>query len=141
MSNTLKSISYLYGPKELLTILIILLVLSVFISSFIFFGAGAFIATALYITCKVAGASTHDSRSFAKYEMENYKKVVADLDKTIALDPKNAVAYHNRGSAKRIMEDCKGAIADHDKAIKLKPNHADGYWFRGMAKDGIGDYK
>ena len=74
-------------------------------------------------------------------EMEDYKKVVADLDKTIELEPNHAVAYHSRGSAKRIMGDYKEAIADHDKAIELDPNHADGYWFRGMAKDGIGDYR
>ena len=117
-------------------ILIIFLILSAFINSFIFFWVGALIVTVFYIAYKFAKKSTfHD-------EMEGYyKKVVADLNKEIELNRKNANVYGEQGFAKVEIGDYKGAISDFDKAIKLDPNRAAAYGSRGIAKNKIGDYK
>jgi tetratricopeptide (TPR) repeat protein len=48
-------------------------------------------------------------------------RAIADYDKTIALDPKYAIAYDNRGIAYKAKGDNDRAIADHNEAIRLDP--------------------
>ena len=59
--------------------------------------------------------------------MKDNKRAIADLDKAIELDPKNAVSYSSRGFAKSEIGDYKGVIADFDKVIELNPENADQY--------------
>ena len=93
MSNIFKSISNFYSPKKFFVILIILLVLSAFTNSFIFLGVGSLIAIALFITCKFFDANTYDKAGFAEYKKEDYKGAIADYDRAIEVDPKNADFY------------------------------------------------
>jgi tetratricopeptide (TPR) repeat protein len=59
---------------------------------------------------------------------------VADFDRAIKVDPKNAVAYYNRAHAKRLKKDAAGALADYNRAIEIDPQLAEAYFERGAAK-------
>ena len=56
---------------------------------------------------------------------------IADLDRAIKLDSKNAVAYYERAYAKRQKKDITGAIADYTRAIELDGKDGDFYKGRG----------
>jgi tetratricopeptide (TPR) repeat protein len=58
---------------------------------------------------------------------------VADLNETIRLDPKDAIAHHNRGLAYKNKGDYDRAIADYNEAIRLDPEYALAYNNRGVA--------
>ena len=141
LSNMPKSISDFYSTKKFFAVLIVLLALSALINSFVFFGVGAFIATALYIIRKFVDTNIYISRGFVKCKMEDYEGAIADFDKVIELNPKYVAAYNNRGVAKNAIGDYEEAIADFDKAIELEPNRAFAYGSRGAAKGAMGDYK
>jgi tetratricopeptide (TPR) repeat protein len=64
---------------------------------------------------------------------------MADLDKAIELDPKNADAYATRGSAYGDKGDYDSEIGDETKAIELDPENATAYYDRGSAYESKGD--
>jgi len=57
----------------------------------------------------------------------------ADLNKAIALDPKNAAAYRMRGESYRVTNRIDRALADANVAIRLDPDSARAYDNRGNA--------
>jgi tetratricopeptide (TPR) repeat protein len=58
-----------------------------------------------------------------------------DLDRSIALDPKFALAYNNRGNLKyQKLNDVRGALADLDRSIALDPKVANTYYNRAVLK-------
>ena len=63
----------------------------------------------------------------------NNDKAIADLDKAIELNPKDAFAYTNRGRAWNNKGNHDKAIADYNEAIKLDLKHAAAYSGRGIA--------
>jgi Flp pilus assembly protein TadD len=69
----------------------------------------------------------------------DYQGMVSDMDKAIAIDPKNFILYFNRGVAKNGLKDSKGAISDYDRAIALNPNDAGTYKNRSIIKSELGD--
>jgi tetratricopeptide (TPR) repeat protein len=75
----------------------------------------------------------------AKNELGDNKGAMADYNRGIELDPRDADAYTDRALAKAILQDHRGAIADHDKAIGLDPKNAKGYYHRGLSKIELGD--
>lgn len=75
----------------------------------------------------------------AKNAQRNYDGAIADYTQAIALDPKNAMAYHNRGYAKRDKGDNDGAIADYTQVIALDPKFVTAYNNRGGSKGAKGD--
>jgi tetratricopeptide (TPR) repeat protein len=64
---------------------------------------------------------------------------LADFNKAIELDPKNADAYNSRGNVYLDKKQYKAAIADYTQAIKLAPAYAFAYDNRGDAYDDDGD--
>ena len=48
----------------------------------------------------------------------DYDRAIADYNKALELDPKDATAYNNRGYAYRQKGDYDKAIADYDKALE-----------------------
>ena len=60
-----------------------------------------------------------------KYNKKDYQGAIADYDKAIELNPKEARAYYNRGVVKDELKQYKEAIADYDKAIELNPKYFD----------------
>ena len=61
------------------------------------------------------------------------KEAFADLNRAIALDPKNAAAYRMRGESYRVTNKIDRALADANEAIRLDPDNARGYDNRGNA--------
>ena len=64
-----------------------------------------------------------------------YKEAMAEFNKVIEMDPKNAEAYNYRGYSCILAGDFDRAIADYTKAIDLKPLYADAYYNRGLVYD------
>jgi tetratricopeptide (TPR) repeat protein len=60
---------------------------------------------------------------------------LADLNRSVQVDPKNYRAYFYRGLLKyQKLQDHKGAVVDFDRAIALNPKYAAPYTFRGVIK-------
>jgi tetratricopeptide (TPR) repeat protein len=80
-----------------------------------------------------AGSDLID-RGIEKGKKGDLKGAMADFDKAIKLDPKDAVAYYNRAYAKRLKKDFNGALADYNRTIELDPANADAFYNRGNVK-------
>ena len=74
------------------------------------------------------------------YFKGEYDKAIADYNKAIRLNPKEAVYYNNRGAAYRNKNDFDRAIADHGEAIHLNPTKDAYYGNRGFAYFKKNDY-
>jgi len=85
-------------------------------------------------------ATAYTNRGLAYYDKGEVERAIADFDKAIALNPKDAIAYTNRGLAYSEKGDYDSAIADYDKAIVLDPKLALAYTARGLAYEKKGEY-
>ena len=74
------------------------------------------------------------NRGSGKGDKGDLDGALADFDRAIALDPKDAFAYFNRAYAKRLKNDVAGAIADYTRAIELDSRWANAYYNRGNVK-------
>jgi tetratricopeptide (TPR) repeat protein len=72
----------------------------------------------------------------SKAELDN---AIADFNKGIELNPKDARAYNYRAQAKHSNSDNDGAIADYTRAIEHNPKDNTAYFYRGVAKQDTGD--
>ena len=69
--------------------------------------------------------------------MDNYDGALADLDKAVVLDPKNALP--ERANFKSGKNDYKGAIEDFTTAIQLNPSNCQLYGQRAEVFEANGD--
>jgi Flp pilus assembly protein TadD len=69
----------------------------------------------------------------------NYRGMLADLNRAIALDAQNARSYSLRGFAKSALEDNRGALEDYDRSITLNPKEPKAYNNRANTKLELGD--
>ena len=79
------------------------------------------------------------NRAGAKKAVGDLDGAIADYDRAIQLDPKDAAIYNNRGLAKQAKGDFNAAIADFNRAIELNPKDAVAYSNRGNTKGDKGD--
>jgi tetratricopeptide (TPR) repeat protein len=86
-----------------------------------------------------AFAPYYNKRGLAREAKGDHDGAVADYNRAIDLNPKDAGAYMNRGFAKQANGDVDGAIADFDRAIDLDPKQPRAYMNRGFAKQANGD--
>ncbi len=86
-------------------------------------------------------ASAYYNSGKAKAKQGKMDEAIADYDKAIELDPKDASVYYNRGVANSKQGKYEEAIADYDKAIELDPKDASVYYNRGYAKDELKKYE
>ena len=84
------------------------------------------------------GVFSPDDKVTAK-EKAALQGAIADFNRALQLDPKNAKAYGNRGIAKMEQGDCDAAIADFDHDLTLDPKNAPAYEDRANAKRQKGD--
>jgi tetratricopeptide (TPR) repeat protein len=77
----------------------------------------------------------------ARESKGDYKGIVADMDRAIAIDPRKDRLYYMRGTAKSELGDKKGAIEDFDRDITMNPKRATAYHNRGMAKYQLGQWQ
>jgi tetratricopeptide (TPR) repeat protein len=95
------------------------------------------IALVLFVGVSIRDA--YYNRGAAKIEKGDLDGAIADFNRKIELNPKDARAYYNRGIAKQAKGDLDGAIADFSRAIEFDPKYAIAYNNRGIAKDDKGD--
>jgi len=79
------------------------------------------------------------NRAGAKKAAGNLDGAIADYDRAIQIDPKDAAIYNNRGLAKQAKGDLDAAIVDFNRAIQLNPKDAIAYSNRGNTKRDKGD--
>jgi Flp pilus assembly protein TadD len=66
-----------------------------------------------------AFAPYYNKRGLAREAKGDHDGAVADYNRAIDLNPKDAGAYMNRGFAKQANGDQDGAIADYNRALEL----------------------
>jgi tetratricopeptide (TPR) repeat protein len=90
---------------------------------------------------KESPASVEDffNRAGVKKAAGDLDGAIADYDRAIQLDPKDAAIYNNRGLAKQEKGDLDAAIVDFNRAIQLNPKDAVACSNRGNAKRDKGD--
>lgn len=64
-----------------------------------------------------------------------WEAAIVDYSAAIALDPRNANAFHNRGTSCEKMGRLQEAVGDFSRAIELEPRNASSYNSRGLARD------
>lgn len=69
---------------------------------------------------------------------KDYPRAIADLDRAIALNPKNAVAYTNRGRVHASRGDFTTALIDGDRAVALDPKSVQAHFYRGLVQKHAG---
>jgi tetratricopeptide (TPR) repeat protein len=81
-------------------------------------------------------ATNYISSAIEKYKRQDYQGALADINRAIQIDPKNAQAYDVRGVFKASeLQDTQGALADYNRSIQLDPNYVGAYINRGNLKD------
>jgi lipoprotein NlpI len=80
------------------------------------------------------------SGAAAQTAPEPLAKALADLDKQLQADPKQAEAYHERGCIHFKLGNFKESVRDFDKYIELKPQRKAGHWQRGISCYYAGQY-
>jgi tetratricopeptide (TPR) repeat protein len=78
---------------------------------------------------KIEVASLYWNRGLAYHYLGKFDKAIADFDKAIRLDPKDAEAYAYRGVVRLGRKQFDRAVADLSEAIRLKPKDP-GYWYK-----------
>ncbi|WP_396134975.1 MULTISPECIES: tetratricopeptide repeat protein [unclassified Chamaesiphon] len=66
-------------------------------------------------------------------------QVLADLNRSIELDPKNPQAYFFRGGIFYSNQNASQALADFDRAILLDPKYTQVHLFRALRLQSRGD--
>ena len=84
---------------------------------------------------KILPQDSYIRLAIEKYKRKDYQGTLADLNRAIQLDSRNAFAYSSRGFLKaEKLQDYQGALADFDRAIQLDPNNGLAYHNRGNLK-------
>jgi tetratricopeptide (TPR) repeat protein len=97
------------------------------------------VVSEIYRTPLSFTAEDYFYRGIDKMDDDNYG-AIADLTKTIDLDPKFPNAYFVRGLLKQELEDYQEAIGDYSMALKINPNHEDAYYGRGICKSSVDNH-
>ncbi len=78
-------------------------------------------------------------RSSAWYEKGNFSAALTDINRSVALDPRNAGAQQHRGNTLFALERPQEAIAAYEQALKLIPGDSGAWNNLGAALEMAGD--
>jgi tetratricopeptide (TPR) repeat protein len=77
-------------------------------------------------------------RSIAWYEKGHFQEALGDIDRSVALDPKDATALQQRGNVLLALNRFEDARQDYERTLKIYANDA-GVWNNyAVALDGLG---
>ncbi|MFN6559077.1 MAG: tetratricopeptide repeat protein [Nostoc sp. ChiSLP01] len=85
-------------------------------------------------------ANAYLNRANIYSDRGDYRRAIADFNKSISLQPKNAVAYALRGLNHQRRGDNQAAIKDFNSAVSIDPNNGIAYLARGLSYHLQGDY-
>ncbi len=85
-----------------------------------------------------ASADIHIERAALLAETRDWAGARSDLDRALALDPRNDDALTLRASARRRLDDMEGARRDALLAIEYRPVSSTAWFELGMAQFGLG---
>ncbi|MCA9149973.1 MAG: tetratricopeptide repeat protein [Planctomycetales bacterium] len=89
---------------------------------------------------RVEAVTDNDYSKMTQVDPNLKQEAMADYDKAIQEDPKNADAWYARGFAQLSHGDAMlKAVEDLTMAIDLKPDYAQAYLMRGRAYEALGD--
>jgi tetratricopeptide (TPR) repeat protein len=74
-----------------------------------------------------------NNRAWGNMRMGKYQEALADLDRSLSVNPKDAQAYGQRGNVYLDMKQYGKALSDLDKALALDPKKAWMWSSRGLA--------
>ena len=74
-----------------------------------------------------ADAKTHLMKGYRLYRQKNYKEALAELNKAVEIDPRNAEAYYWRGRTLVNLERLDQGMEDFKAAVNFKPDYAEAY--------------
>lgn len=101
----------------------------------------AFAICALRVTIGGASAENFVQNGAAYFDSGDYKSALAEYDKAIEHDPKNAEAYCGRARVRLMAEQEDLALVEADKAIALDAKFAFAYEIRAYARCAQKDYE
>ncbi len=82
-------------------------------------------------------AKLHLKRGKVWIKKGEYQRAIADLNRSLALDPHQAMAYYYRGTAWRLQRQFSRAVADYTRAIRQQKNPSF-YYHRSQAYTRMG---
>jgi tetratricopeptide (TPR) repeat protein len=85
-------------------------------------------------------ARLHLDRGLEYANNKDFDHAIQEYDKSIQLNPHNAITYKNRGNAYFDKGDLGRALNDYTRAQETDPNYADAYFNRGLVYAEKGDY-
>ena len=94
--------------------------------------ASFLLAIALAVGAKEKSAEFNHKRGIEHVEKDQFDQAIAEFNKDIELNPRDALAYSNRGAAFLEKDQYDQAITDLNKAIELNPRLAIAYSNRGF---------
>ena len=81
-----------------------------------------------------AAARFYAQRGQERHAQGKWKQAIADYDRVLAIEPRNAAVFNARGLTWLALEDYGLALRDFNQAIKLAPDFAAAYAHRGRAR-------
>jgi tetratricopeptide (TPR) repeat protein len=83
-------------------------------------------------------AEAYNGRAASHHALGHAEEALADANRAVALEPRNAGFLMNRGLV-RGEADLPGALADWSAALRIDPELAAAYHNRGIAREALGD--
>jgi tetratricopeptide (TPR) repeat protein len=91
-------------------------------------------ATALAQTPTTAGVRFYTQRGHERHAQGKWQQAIADFDRALAIEPRNAALFNARGLTWLALKDYGLAVRDFNQALKLAPDCAMAYAHRGLAR-------
>jgi len=60
-----------------------------------------------------------------KWSTNDFTGALADFNRALALNPRNADAFSDRGAIREIQGNFSEAVSDYDKVVELRPDYSD----------------